>query len=84
MTWLRLPGGAPVRSNPPWWGQRPEAWFDVLVQGVALGSRAPQMRWFSWVSVALTVVIQDSVQVRAQGVPRAVVVVDMVVDLLTA
>ncbi len=53
----------------------------MLVQGVALGSRAPQMRRFSWVSVSLTVVIQDSVQVRAQGVPKFVCVA-MVVGVL--
>ncbi len=87
MTWLRLPGGAPVRSNPPWWGQRPDGCSDVLMQGVASWRRAPQMRWFSWVSVALTAATHSADQVRAQGVPRVVcvvvVVVDMVVDLLT-
>ena len=87
MTWLRLPGGAPVRSNPPWCGQRPDGGSEMLVQGVASWRRAPQMRWLSWVSVALTVAIQSGDQVRAQGVPRVVcvvvVVVGMVVNLLT-
>jgi hypothetical protein len=77
MTALRLPGGAPVRSNPPWNGQRPEEWPDSLVQGVASGRRAPQMRRLSSVSFSLTAASQSLVQERAQGVPR-VVSVDMV------
>jgi len=68
-----------VRSKPPWKRQRPEGWSEVWVQGVASGMRAPQMRWLSLDSVALTVAIQSSDQERAQGVPRVVVVVGIVV-----
>ncbi len=57
------------------------------MQGVASCRRAPQIRWLRWDSVALTVAIQSEDQVRAQGVPRVVcvvvVVVGMVVNLLT-
>ena len=75
---MRLPLGAPVRSKPPWKRQRPDGWSEVCRQGVASWRRAPQMRWPSWVSAASTVAIHSSDQVRAQGVPRAVVVcVDM-------
>lgn len=72
MTWLRLPGGAQVRSKPPWNGQRPEGWSDWLQQGVPSGRRAPQIRWLRSRSVASTVAIQSLDQERAQGVPRVV------------
>jgi hypothetical protein len=70
---LRLPGGAPVRSNPPWNRQRPVGWFEGSSQGAPSRVRAPQMRRPSFASAASTRASQAESQDLAVGVPRAVV-----------
>lgn len=72
-TALRLPSGAPVRSNPPWYRHRPLSCVDTNVHAFPDISRAPQMARPSDSSSASTTATQSAVHDLAQGLPRGVV-----------